>query len=110
MKTTIKTLTAVFGLACLAAGTAAAEEADFTVTFPYDAAAGLDANRAIFEDVARRACRHVGTEYIGVTRIKARKACQADLVTKAIAVAMNFEAGTQLAMNFEVDTQVARNH
>ena len=99
MKTTIKTLTAVLGLAFFAAGAAAAEEGDFNVTFPYDAAADLEANRAIFEEVAWRACRHAGLGYIGVTRIKARKACQADLVAKALTVAMNFEAGTHVARN-----------
>lgn len=98
VKTFVKTLTAMLGLAFFAAG-AAAEDRNFTVTFPYDAAAGIEANRAVFEDVARRVCRKEWKGYVGVAQAQVIRACKADLVTKAVAVAMKFEDGARLAKN-----------
>ena len=99
MNTIVKTLTAALIFSIFTAGTAAAEEQGFTVKFPYDPAAGIEANREVFEKVARRACRDVAWGYVGLAKMTIWRDCQKDLVAKATAIAMEFEGASQLAKN-----------
>ena len=99
MNTIVKTLSAALIFSIFTAGTAAADEDGFTVKFPYDPAAGIEANREVFEKVARRACRGVAWGYVGLARMAIWRECQADLVTKATAIAMEREGASQVAKN-----------
>ena len=101
MNTIVKTLTAALVVSIFAAGTAAADEDGITVKFLYDPTAGIEANREVFEKVARRACRDVAWGYVGLAKVSVRRECQADLVAKATAIAMEFggKGTSQLAKN-----------
>ena len=99
MDTIVKTLTAAFVITLFTTGTAVADIDEFTVKFPYDPAAGIEANRAVFEKVARRACRNAAEGNIGLARFTIRRDCQKDLVEKATAIAMKREEASRLARN-----------
>ena len=99
MNAIVKTLTVALVFSIFTTSTAAADEDGFTVKFPYDPAAGIEANREVFEKVASRACRNVAWGYVGLAKISIRRECQADLVAKATAIAMEREGASQFAKN-----------